>query len=144
MQPSGNINWIDEYGTIYETVWETIGNVIDITTITKTPYVWGEADSGFVSDNVVYRRGIVSIVRQVLRPEVDGYTIVAEGGSSYIDIFPTTFPCTKIKTNFKYYLDDIISDTVDMLVSDGNGWTDVSDDEDIVDINALFEWIDVW
>ena len=125
MQPSGNIDWIDEYGTIYKTTWETIGGVIDITTITKTPYVWGEDASGFVADNVVYKRGMISIVRQILRPDESGYTIVAEGGSSYVDTFPVTFPCQAMVANFKYYLDDIISDTVDLLVYDGNGWVDV-------------------
>ena len=43
---TGSIFFRDDYGTLYWTEWETLNvdgtNIVDYTTITKMPYVWGD------------------------------------------------------------------------------------------------------
>ena len=52
----GTVFFQDEYGIIYESFWETINNRMDITTITKSPRVWGEEPEGFIKNRRVFRK----------------------------------------------------------------------------------------
>lgn len=161
MKPSGTIFFQDDWEQQYRVEWETIGSVLDVTTTILQPYVWGEPPAGYVRDNIVYRRGTISIIRQVIRPLTTGYEIIAEGVSQFIDYIRMNFPCGGGPTDaFKYHLDCAISDECDMLVADGSRWADpdVAADQYAVwgDLNpdgspmtlaASFDvltWIDVW
>lgn len=160
MQPSGNIFYKDEYDTFYVTVWETVGDVIDITSEVRIPYVWGELAQGFVRDGVLFRRGIITTTRQVIKLLNNGYEIVADGSSQIIDFIQMNYPCGPIPLdNFQSHFDNSAQDSVECLVTDGNKWSDADDDEpyiiwgdvddlgtdvDITSPSLNMQWIDVW
>lgn len=162
MRPSGNISYQDEWEQQYEVVWETIDGVIDLTSVIKQPYVWGESPNGFVRNGILFRKGIITTVRQVIRPQSDGYTIVAEGASQIIDYIQMNYPCGGGPSDkFKHHLDYSTSDEIHILTTDGPHWTDPEVADDVVwgDLNNdgspvndltgtygdnVLQWIDVW
>ncbi len=158
MKPSGRIFYKDWSDTIYHLVWETIGGAIDFTLTVGTPFVWGREPAGSVRDGVLYRRGVVTITRQILRPITGGYEIVAEGVSQYEDEIQMNFPCETGPTDtFTYHLNRPASDEVTAIMTDGPRWADPIDDPDVVwtDLDSggdavattgtiPFEFIDVW
>jgi len=166
MKSTGNIFYKDGYDQIYEVSWETIGESIDITTITKQPYVWGQKREGYVKNKTLFRKGIITVHRQVLKTTANGYMIVAEGTSQYIDYFQATFPCEIGPVDaFKYHLDCMTSDEEEIVIDDGPRWADpsiVNDDyvlwreinpdgsvvgESSTAVTAgteAIEWLDVW
>ncbi len=162
MTPSGHIFYKDYADTLYETVWETIGGVIDLTSTTKQPGVWGQAPEGYIQNKILYRKGIITIHRQVIKPLTDGYEIVAEGISQYIDFIKMNFPCeVGPQDTFKYHLDHNMVDECVMGVSSGPRWADPDNEDDDnavwadLDSNGdiitnptvgidIFEFIDVW
>mgnify|MGYP003333909522 CR=1 FL=1 len=161
MKPSGDILYCDDYGTIYHIEWTTTAGTIELTTITEMPYVWGEAQRGYVSDKKAYRYGVVTIHRQVIRPIANGYAILAEGISQYKDYILTTFNCGRApKNDFKYTLNHILTEEDECLITDGVHWTDPDLAYDVVwpdvdpfgtDVTAPItggsynlEWTDVW
>lgn len=121
--PEGSIFYRDEYDTIYRINWKTIGSNLDILTITEQPYVWGEDPSGFVRNGIIFRRGIVTAIRQVFRILADGYELVAEGSSQYIDDIQTSFPCEQNPSNnARFNLNNIIQAPTQGLVTSGSGF----------------------
>lgn len=159
MEPSGRIHYQDSYGQLYETEWETINGVIDIISIIRQPYVWGEIENGYIENGIVYKEGVVTINRQVLRLSTDGYIIIAEGTTQVIDYIQTTFTCgIGPLDRFKYHLDCSISDEDEVRITEGphlsdpsvigdsSIWADLNPDGtpiDSTDVNVM-EWIDVW
>ncbi len=164
MKPEGHILFKDEYDTLYNVDWRTVSGVIDFTSTVGQPFVWGKSRTGFMRDGVLFRRGIVTITRQVLRPFSGGYEIVAEGSSQYEDDIQMNFPCQTGPTDpFKYHLDRFLVDELAITVTDGSRWADpdlFDDDEadafmvwgeldsggnDITITGAtVLEFIDVW
>jgi hypothetical protein len=160
MKPSGHIFYQDEYQQQYHVEWKTTGGVIDFTSTIGQPFVWGKPPSGYLREGILFRRGIVTITRQVLRPFDGGYEIIAEGSSQYEDDIQMNFPCQTGPTDpFKYHLDRPLVDVVDAIVTDGPRWADPDseDDEDMVwgDLDSsgnpvpitgatVLEFIDVW
>lgn len=161
MQPSGDTFFVDEYETQHHTVWETIGDRIDITNTTRMPYVWGQDAEGFIRNRILYRRGIITVDRQILSPTDDGYTIIAEGSSQYVDYIQMNFPCERNPSDpFLYHLNNSVVDDPEFLCYSGSFWTD-SDEGTYLDIEwgdvdtsgdvtdgisvvNIFEWIDIW
>lgn len=159
MKPNGRILFKDDYDTLYEVDWKTVGGAIDLTSIVGQPFVWGKAASGYIRDGVLFRRGVVTITRQVLRPFDGGYEIVAEGSSQYEDDIQMNFPCQVGPTDpFQYHLNHPIVDELQTVVTDGPHWADpeeaIDDDmlwgdldsngDPIVVSGTPFEFIDVW
>lgn len=131
MKPSGHIFYKDEYDTFYDVEWKTVNGVIDLTSTVGQPFVWGKPAAGFMRDGVLFRRGIVTITRQVLRPFAGGYEIVAEGSSQYEDDIQMNFPCKPGPSDpFQYHLDRPIVDDVQTVVTDGPRWADPGEDND--------------
>lgn len=157
---SGSIFYKDNYDTFYNVEWEQVGDVIDITTTIQQPYVWGQADSGRLENNILYRDGIISIIRQVLRPLIGGYEIVAEGSSQFEGQIQMNFPCEEGPQDpFKFHLDCSVLDQLEFAITDGPRWADPDDsnDSDAIwgDVTAggapiivggadTLEWLDVW
>ena len=103
-------------------------------------------------------------MRQIIRTLNDGYMIVAEGSSQYIDYIQMNFPCGGGPTDpFKYHCDCVTLDEVECRVTEGPRWADPDEvgDSDAIwgDLNAdgspvvdltvtggaeLLEWLDVW
>jgi len=166
MNQTGNIFYKDEYDQIYEVSWETIGGSIDITTITKQPYVWNQKREGYIKNRTLFRKGIITVHRQVLKTTTDGYIIVAEGASQYVDYFQATFPCEVGPVDvFKHHLDCVTLDEEEIVINDGPRWADpgISNDDYVLwrEINPdgsvvgesstavtagteAIEWLDVW
>lgn len=162
MRPSGNVFYEDEWNQKYEIIWETVGDVIDMTSVIKQPYVWGELPDGFVRNGVLYRKGLVTTTRQVIRPLQNGYVIVAEGVSQIVDYIQMNYPCGGGPSDrFKHHLDYSVSDEIHMLTTDGPHWTDPSVSDDVVwgelnndgtpvhDLTGTYgdntlQWVDVW
>jgi len=140
MKPDGSLLYKDEYEQIYKIDWSTIGAVIDITTIIQQPYVWGEAPKGYIENGVLFRYGVISVIRQIIKPLEIGYMIVAEGISQYKDYVQMNYPCQiGFQDDFKFHLTNNISDEVRMIISSVSRWAD----PDVpVDENAI--WGDVY
>lgn len=146
MKDSGKIFYIDQYNVQYFVEWTTIGESLDITTITKQPRIWGRDEVGRVQNKVAYRTGLVTVVRQILKRDGNDYIIVAEGSESRIEEFNTTFQCSTPPSDpFKYHYDNYVTDRCDLIVTDGPRWTDPTTEPD-TDVlwSTGFEWIDVW
>lgn len=161
---NGSIFTQDSYQTQYEVDWETIGGDLDITTITKTPYVWGEEPSGFIKNGILFRRGMISVERQIIRYLPNGYEIIAEGNSQFEDFIQMNFPCEEGPTDpFAHHVDCGILDVPYIKVLEGPHWADPddSDDSDAIwgDLESdgspvseltvtggfdILSWVDVW
>lgn len=158
MKANGTLFWKDDYDTFYSVYWETINGVIDITSTISQPYVWGKPPAGHITSGILFRRGIITINRQVLRPLENGYEIVAEGASQYEGDVQMNYPCQRGPIDqFKYHLNQLVADSTQILVSDGSHWTDPDEEsEDSIwsdlDISGspvstsatVLEFIDVW
>jgi phage tail P2-like protein len=130
--PEGSVYWKDDYDVIHEIAWVYHGDIIDILTTTKSPHVWGEEDTGYVSGYQVFRRGIITSVRQIIRINDDGtYEIRGEGSSQVVDYFRTNVLCGEkpFVDNFCYHYDCIMSDKVDTQMVCGPRWVSCEDDE---------------
>jgi len=137
-------------GAFYRTTWETVGDQIDIITITSIPYVWGQEAQGFIKNGILFRYGIVSIIRQVIKVLESGYEIIAEGSSQYYDYVQMNFPCgSGPQDRFRYHLNSSIIDQTSLEVSDGPHWVD----PDNPGSNTIWSdgsaseslvWVDVW
>lgn len=141
MKPTGNLFFIDDYGVQYVSQWATVGTQIDLTTITRQPHVWGEPDQGYVKNGLVFRRGIITIQRQILSIIPSGYIIVADGSSQYIDFFQTNFPCGGGPVDdFTHHLNGNALDEVEFGVTSGSRWADVTDPTN--DANVIWPSLD--
>lgn len=154
---TGNIFYQDNYGTLYDAAWETVNGNLDITSIVSQPFVWGEQPRGYVQNNKVFRWGVITVTRQVIKVLDRGYEIIAEGTAQYYDYVQTNFICELTPVdNFTYHLNCGISDDIEIRVSDGvqftdpdesgvSVWGDVQPDgTPITGTDLVVEWLDVW
>lgn len=158
--PSGTFVYQDEYGIIYRVSWETTRSGLDITTIIQDPRVPGQPDQGYKQGKAMFRRGLVTVDRQILRDTDDGYMILSAGGVQEIDFFQHSFPCgPKPVDPFCYHLNNPMSDEVDAVVTCGPRWTDPDEPGDdvvawgdveetdglvVAESAQLFQWVDLW
>jgi len=141
---SGTLFFKDDYDQLYEIIWETSNldgmDALDFTTIIKQPYVWGEAPQGYIRNKVVFRRGVCTTIRQIFVPTDSGYTVLAEGMSQIICVFPTTFSGDQVpQDKFLHHLDSYVSDfEVDEIVCGPR----FSDPEDVDPYEIVFADVD--
>jgi hypothetical protein len=136
--PQGSFRYKDDYGVIYEGAWTFTNNVLDITYVTKSPSVWGEEPSGYVTDLRVFRRGIVTTTRQRIRVFDNGtYEILGTSSTQKIETFQHNVACNDLPfvDNFCYHVDCMVQDIIDGIVTCGPRWTEVND--------AQVEWADL-
>lgn len=124
--PSGNFFYVDPYGIINEGSFETEGNRIDITVITKDPRVWGEEPTGYIKDGRVYRKGTITTCRQILELVGNSVNIIAAGCNQIVDFFQSTFQCGDKRPSdpFAYHCDNAIFDGLEIDIVCGPGWPD--------------------
>jgi hypothetical protein len=128
MEPVGSIFFKDQYDQQYKVDWTTNNNVIDITTIIMQPYVIGSPPLGYVRSNTIYKKGLITVKRQIIRLIEGGYIIQAEGIESYIDDIQITYPCGGGPIdNFKHHLNNYSQDDCNGIVIDGPHWSDISE-----------------
>lgn len=160
MKDTGNLFYRDEWEQFYKVDWTTTNGVLDITSVVMTPFKWGEPRQGQIVGGILYRRGVITVTRQVLRANAQGYEVVAEGVSQYEDLIQMNFPCGGgPKDVFKFHCDRPVVDEVVAVMTDGPRWADPesSVDDDMVwgdvaaDGSAVdvtpgigFEFINVW
>lgn len=162
INPFGSVFYADEYGQQYKIDWSTDNGIIDITTITLQPYVWGEESKGYINNHILYRYGIVSVIRQLLRPIENGYEIISEGSSQYQDYIQTNFICaTGPSDNFAYHLNCGLLDEDTTITTIGPHWStaEVDDNSTWFDVDSggagldltggtypseELYWVDVW
>lgn len=158
------INYQDDYKIRYEVDYEykstPNGEVLDITTKIYDPRVYGEEPTGYILNRKTYIKGQISITRQVIRQEDDGYTIIAEGGTQqvtedknqYIQVDGLFFD-----NLFKYGLNYSVVADEEGSVDDGSAFVDIYDTSNsciwgIVDgagsivpsADNILTFIDVW
>lgn len=159
---SGHVFYEDEYTQKYEVQWATVNGIIDITTITQQPYIWGQPNQARIENGILYRKGIVTIHRQAIEILSDGYIIIAEGTTQYDDFIQMNFNCEPGPVdNFKYHLNNSLIDEVLIKISSGPHWADPADVDDdnaiwcdlnndgspileLTSNNIYLGWVDVW
>ncbi len=163
MKNTGNVYYLDDYGTEYEVQWTLLRSspvTIDITTITRQPVAWGETydpngatrddRGGYVENFIAYRRGIISTIRQILKVNDAGYEIVSASEDQKIGFFAAQ---RRKKTAFKHFLDQQYTDQSQAGVSDGACFGDVAEDypmgtwadpDNVTSIDNTLTYIDVW
>lgn len=142
--PTGDLLYRDDYGMLYEVMWETIqfSNyfLLDFTVTTKQPYVWGEEDQGFIKDRVVFRRGICTTWRTIIALVGDGYEVVAEGSSQVICTYQDTFKCeTGPQDHFEHHVDSYVCSSIENRVACGSRFVDI---EEPGDVPVIFQDVD--
>lgn len=158
----GHIFFQDDYEIFYDVEWDTIGDALDITTTTMDPRI--EEPEGYIKNGILFRKGIITITRQIIEIMSNGYMIIAEGVSQYQDFIQMNFPCEQGPTDpFLYHLDCAVSDEAYIKILEGPHWADPDDPDDVDaiwgDLNPngtplaeltmtggadILEWIDVW
>lgn len=112
-------NYTDSYGILYSYKWTITGDMMDLITVIKDPRVPGEPDSGHVeaagNGFVVYRRGVVSLQRQILKATGNGYVILSEGNKAEIKEFQSKFQCEDTSSPFYYNLECGVTESVEFL-----------------------------
>lgn len=90
-------NYVDPYGIVHSARWLISNDILDITYTTKDPRIPGEPEIGRVfrdGNRVrVYRTGLVTVTRQLLRVTNGGYVIIGEGTNQTVAEFQATFGC---------------------------------------------------
>lgn len=127
------VEYQDDYKIRYEVEYEykstPNGEVLDITTKVYDPRVYGQSPVGYILNNKTFVKGQISITRQIIRPEPDGYTIIAEGGtqritedrSEYIQVDGIHFI-----DRFRYKLDNQVLANEEGQVDDGSAFVDIN------------------
>lgn len=140
---SGNIFYIDEHDTQFSIIWETVNGNLDITETIKTPFLRLVDPEGFIKNNTVFRKGEVSIHRQVIRQSDGEYEIIAEGSLVYVDYIQTNFPCSVGSVDqSKYHLDCALTDENEIRVTDGPHFTDPDPDDTLDEILTVWAFLD--
>lgn len=129
IKPSGHIFYEDVYSVKYDVQWETVNGLLDITIIIKQPFIWGEKAEAFIKNNTLFRKGVITVERQILRIYDGGYEIVASGVSQIFDFIQMNFPCGGGPVdNFAHHFNCGLSDEVIFKISDGSHWMDIAED----------------
>jgi len=134
--PNGSYYYKDQYGVIYEGIWNYkldisgLYRTLDISYSIKSPGVWGEDPDGYLDGLAVFRKGIITNTRKVIRVYLDGsYEVTYEVCEQKIGFFQTNLLCGEDRyvDNFCFHLDCNITDEVDSFVLCGTRWTEVGD-----------------
>jgi len=123
---TGKFRYKDDYGIIYENEWVLMEDVIDITVITKDPRVPYAVDEGYIDDDGrIFKKGVISTVRQIIKIVDGSYIILAEGTDSVIAFFQVNVVCGDIRFEnpFSYGIDCAVSDEVEFIVTGGPAWS---------------------
>lgn len=126
----GSIKYKDSYDVIYEASWTFKNGILNLIMVTKSPVVWGQPPSGFLRGRLVFRRGIITTIKQILRINDDNsYEILLDKRDQVIDFYQSNAVCgeRQFKDEFCYHLDCFVTDEVLGLVVCGTRWVDLSD-----------------
>lgn len=130
MNPNGEIFYKDEYDTQYKVSWNTKNSIIDMTTYILDPFTYTTQEAKVVN-RVLYRKGIITVIRQAIKPTTEGYVIIAEGSDQYEDFIQMNYPCGNgPKDTFLYHFNSAVSSDINIKITEGSRWADVDDPDD--------------
>lgn len=138
---SGTFRYQDDYGIIYEVTWIFMEDTMDITVITKDPRIPGQEQDGFVKyvngSYQIFRKGIISTVRQIIKVVDTGAYIDSEGSESEVGFFQTNVSCgeNEFDQPFAFGPNCALQDNVEALTTNGPHW--VSPTEDATTVTAM-------
>lgn len=122
--PVIHYKFIDASDTIHIGMFKFDSNTIDISWTTMEPRVWGRQAQGFIQNKKIFREGMITASRQVIKIEPSGDTsILAEGYEQWVGFFQTNFSCGDDplpEDPFIYHYSCAITDDVEMIVN-GSG-----------------------
>ena len=114
----GSIYWQDFYGIIYESYW--VYNYfpgdgcwyLDILMITKSPGVWGQPMEGYVEGVKVFKKGIITRTRMIIKVCGSSYEIRGKADEQEVDFFQVNQTCgqRKFVDSFCLHLNCGVSD----------------------------------
>jgi phage tail P2-like protein len=157
--PSGEFFFVDSAFIVHEGSFEVNGSSIDITYTTRDPRVWNETQQGYVKNNKVFRRGVVTTCRQIVQTTSTSTNanVLAGGCVQKIDVFQTTFGCGDKLPNdpFAFHLECGILDDIEFEIICGPGWSsgdtmwcelivDGSGDTVLDSSGQCLYWVDPW
>jgi hypothetical protein len=128
---TGSIWYKDQWEVIHEAYWTYQDGYLDIVYITKSPNVWGEEPDGYVQGLAVFRKGIITTTRQLLKETEDGYESQGEASSQVVDYYQSNLVCgdDRFVDNFCYHYECMVTDEADHQVLCGTRWADVDDSQ---------------
>jgi len=163
--PIGRFKWADEWGTIFDVSFQSTGNTLDITWAVFEPRVWGESDTGFVDGRQVFRKGVITLRKQVTKI-VDGQIyILTDLAEQSVGYFQSNLVCgdERFVDPFVFHVDCGITDDVEFDIECGPAWTDPSNPIDpsswpTIEVDSsgnviigpvtgdaqIFYWINAW
>jgi hypothetical protein len=127
--PFQTFRFRDDYGVIYDGMFEYNNDAIDITCATFSPRVPGEADQGYIEKDeygrlIYMKRGVMTTIRQVILITDTGYRVVAEGSETKIMFARINDICgeTPCRDNNCYHYDcQVVDDVTLTLIGSGSG-----------------------
>jgi hypothetical protein len=166
--PVGSFKFIDEWGTIHTAEFKTVGDTLDIMWTSMEPRVWGEPATGFTEGTRVFRKGIITTQRQILRSINGQIFVVAEGGEQSVGYFQSNLACGDVRflDPFLFHVDCAVTDQIEFEILCGPKWADPAmgsgdssfwpglafdsggTDGDVIiepyGVGSEFFWIDAW
>lgn len=131
MSPQGEIFYVDEYQAQYKVTWNTKNNIIDMTTYILDPFTYTDEQEAKTVNRVLFRKGVITVIRQAFKPTSDGYIIIAEGSEQYVDFIQMNYPCGGGPTDkFLHHFNSSVADDALIKISDGSRWADPDDPDD--------------
>lgn len=121
---TGSFKYKDDYDIIYEVSWVVVEGITDIITVTKDPRIPGIDSSGYVKDGAVYRKGVITTIRQIIVNNI----VEAEGTEQIVGYYQSNLKCgdVRFENPFAYGIDCAFQDNVEVFVSNGPRWIDPS------------------
>lgn len=115
---TGTFTYKDGYGTIYDVYWETIGNYLDVVTVTSEPRVWGQSwNAGRLINKEIHNDGVITTMRQVLLRGPAGWNVIAAGEEQEIGEFKSTYLCNSpFSDPFVDHLGSGIQDNIELII----------------------------
>jgi len=161
--PIGWFRMKDSYGTILTAYFRMAGDTLDITWISFEPRVWGEPEQGYTDGRKVYKKGILTTQRQILKSVGGQIIITGEWQQQIIATLQVNVVCgeQQFLDPFLFHTDCSILDFVEFDIlcgprwsdpskpSDHCSWPDIGIDSEGVFIGPItgdsqFFWIDAW
>lgn len=162
--PVGSFRMKDEYGTILAASFKTAGDTLDITWTSFEPRVWGESDQGYVDGLKVFKKGIITVQRQILKTSNGQIAVIGEWQQQSTGYMQVNVTCgmTAYLDPFLFHTDCAILDNVEIdilcgprwadpaLSQDNSGWPDIGvDSHGNIFIGPVsgelpMQWINMW
>jgi hypothetical protein len=130
--PIGSFVMKDEYGSIQTASFVTSGDTLDITWISFEPRVWGQPQEGYKDGLKVFRKGIITTQRQILKTTNGQIYVTNEWQHQTIGYMQVNITCGNKQPldPFLFHTECAITDSVEFEILCGPRWSDPSTPHD--------------